>query len=71
LSRVDDNIRQIFGAVLPVILADYNSARMPAKYILVFVTIMGSWQEIIKKLGVTAYAGRDLGRLWAGTIKRF
>jgi hypothetical protein len=35
------------------------------------VTIMGSWQEKIKKLGVIAYAGRNLGGLWAGTIKRF
>jgi hypothetical protein len=45
LSQFSDNIRQIIGAVLPVILADYNSARMPAKYILVLVTIIGSWQE--------------------------
>jgi hypothetical protein len=44
---------------------------MPAKYILVLVTIIGSWQEKIKKLGVIAYAGRNLGGFWAGTIKKF
>jgi hypothetical protein len=51
LSRVHDNIRQNFGAVLRAILAGYNSARMPAKYILVLVTIIGSWQEINEKFG--------------------
>jgi hypothetical protein len=61
LSRVDDNIRQIFGAVLPVILADYNSGRMPAKYILVLVTIMGSWQEINEKFGQVRACWAEFG----------
>jgi hypothetical protein len=64
-------MRQIIGAVLPVILAGYNSARMPAKYILVLVTIIGSWREKMRKFRQVRARWAEFKRLSAATIKKF
>jgi hypothetical protein len=51
LPLLNDNIRQILSAVFRMISVDFISAFLPVKEIGALMTIIGIWQEKIRKFG--------------------